>query len=80
MGRWGKGTDGDPIDDRNVATIGYYVVDHAYGGVELQRIMNEGGGVDDVLRSGHTTKRSLYDQMHAFLTGIEVAETREVAS
>lgn len=56
------------------ANVGTFVIDHAYGGVSLYRLMNEGGGVTDVLRTGHTTKRDLYNQMHAFLNGIETCE------
>ena len=64
------------IDNRAVANIGNYHISGAYGGVSLHRMVNEGGGVQDVFSSGHGTKRELYEKMHAFLAGIE-AEQRK---
>ncbi len=51
--------------------VGHFHISHAYGGVCLHRTHNEGGGVSTPLSGGHTTKRELYEQMHAFLNGIE---------
>jgi hypothetical protein len=34
---------------------------------------NECGGVNDVFRVGYVSARALYDQLHAFLCGIEYA-------
>ncbi len=62
------------------ANIGTFTLDGAYGGVALFRIMNEGGGVTDVLRTGHTTKRNLYDQLFAFLAGVELWDERVKAN
>lgn len=56
-----------------VANIGAFYVDGAYGGVALYRMVTEGGGVTDISRRGHMTKRELYDFMQAFLTGVELA-------
>ena len=58
-------------DDRSIAQIGNYHLAGAYGGYELQQIMNEGGGVRDVLYSGYTTKRDLYYLICAYIQGIE---------
>jgi hypothetical protein len=63
---WARNADG-----RNVAQIGNYHISHAYGGVCLHRMHNAGGGVSSPLYSGHIPKRELYDQMFAFLMGIE---------
>lgn len=60
--------------DRNRANIGNYHLSHAYGGVSLHRMCNESGGVTTPLGSGHVPKRELYEQMHAFLRGIEAAK------
>lgn len=60
--------------DRNRANIGNYHLSHAYGGVCLHRMANESGGVTTPLGSGHVPKRELYEQLHAFLRGIEVAQ------
>lgn len=56
-------------DDKS--NVGNYHIDHAYSGVALHRMDNESGGVQDVLQCGHTTKRDLYDRMHAFIRGWE---------
>ena len=53
-----------------VANIGCYHLDHAYGGVALHQMVNDGGGVRDIL-GGHLTKRDLYERMQAFIKGLE---------
>ena len=60
--------------DRNRANIGNYHLSYAYGGACLHRMANESGGVTTPLGSGHVPKRELYDQLHAFARGIEVAQ------
>lgn len=50
--------------------IGTYFIDSAYGGVKLQRVTSDGGGVTSI-SSGYVTKRELYKFMHAFLSGLE---------
>lgn len=60
--------------DRNRANIGNYHLSHAYGGVCLHRMANEGGGVTAPLGLGHVPKRELYEQLHAFARGIEAAQ------
>ena len=52
------------------AQIGNYHISHAYGGVCLHRMHNEGGGVSSPLSCGHVTKRELADLMYAFIAGI----------
>ncbi len=59
--------------DRFAAQIGCYHLSHAYGGVCLHRMVNEDGGVSDVLRCGHIPKRELQERMYAFICGLEVA-------
>ena len=63
------------IDDKYVGQIGNYHLSYAYGGVSLHRMVNEGGGISDVFRSGHMPKRELYERMHAFISGICAKET-----
>jgi hypothetical protein len=62
---WTRGDDGHLH-----AAIGVYHLSGAYGGYGLHRMMNDGGGVDDVFY-GHYPKRELYSKMQAFLKGIE---------
>jgi len=54
---------------RWTANVGTYVLDWAYGGVRLCQLCNEGGGQRDITRRG--TKRETYNQMRAFLAGLE---------
>ena len=63
---WTKNADG-----RHTANIGNYHLDGAYGGYALHRMQSVGGGVQDVFRIGHVSKRELYHQMFAFVAGIE---------
>ena len=53
------------------SNIGNYHLGYAYGGVTLHRMMNESGGIEDVLRIGYTSKRELYNNLHSFITGLE---------
>ena len=62
------------VNDRNRANIGNYHLSHAYGGVCLHRMHNESGGVSTPLSGGHGSKRDLYNEMHAFLRGLEAAK------
>jgi superoxide dismutase len=59
---------------RLVAQIGNYHLSQAYGGVCLHRMHNEGGGVTTPLSGGHVPKRELYEQIYAFIRGIETAQ------
>jgi len=56
------------------AQIGNYHLSHAYGGVSLHRMFNDGGGVSSPLSTGHITKRELQGLLHAFISGIESAK------
>ena len=60
--------------DRNRANIGNYHLSHAYGGACLHRMANESGGVTTPLGLGHVPKRELYEQLYAFLRGIDAAQ------
>jgi hypothetical protein len=61
-------------DGRIHAQIGNYHISQAYGGVCLHRMHNDGGGVTTPLSGGHIPKRELYEQMHAFIRGIELGK------
>lgn len=67
-----------PGADKHTANIGNYHISHAYGGVCLHQIMNEGGGVTCPLSQGHGPKRALYDELRAFIAGIELQQSNEV--
>ena len=58
-------------DGKNTANIGHYYISQAYGGVNLMRNVNLGGGVSEPLSFGHVPKRELYPMLCAFIAGIE---------
>jgi hypothetical protein len=49
--------------------IGHYYLQGAYGGYQLQRVVNESGGVEGIT-SGFRPKRELLSIMHAYLRGL----------
>ena len=53
------------------ANVGNYHISHAYGGVCLHRMHNEGGGVSCPIIGGHVTKRELLGLIDAYINGIE---------
>ena len=60
------------------ANIGNYHISHAYGGVCLHRMSNTSGGVNTPLISYHTTKRELFNAMHAFIRGLDAVRFNDV--
>lgn len=66
-------------DDGLKANIGNYHLSHQYGGVCVHRMMNEGGGVTCPLSHGHAPKREVFEQLGAYIDGIEFA-LRELAA
>ena len=66
-----KGTPIKPYDRTEgqfKANIGNYHLYQAYGAVGLHRMCNEGGGITEILSL--STKKELYDKMHAYIKGI----------
>jgi hypothetical protein len=61
-------------DKRFKPHIGHYHLSGAYGGLKLVRTMSESGEIKDITKTGYTTKRELYNEMSAFLRGIEYAK------
>jgi hypothetical protein len=62
-------------ETRNVANVGNYHLSYAYGGVSLEQMVNEGGGVRLVCTSGHISKRELAGLMDAYISGIRDSKT-----
>jgi len=52
------------------ANPGNYHLDFAYGGVALEQMSTEGGGVHDIF-GGHMPKRELFERLTAYIAGIE---------
>lgn len=57
--------------------VGHFCLDFADGGIRLQRVCNESGGVQVIFSCGYTTKRALYDLIHAYIAGYELAISRK---
>lgn len=55
--------------DRYVANVGNYHLSGAYGGWALHQIVTDGGGVRDVLQSGHVPARELQGLLFAYIAG-----------
>ena len=58
------------FDNPTYSTIGAYCLDYAYGGVSLEKYINEHGAVHDIFNRGHMPKRELYELICAFETGL----------
>lgn len=52
------------------STVGRYYWSGAYGGVELQQVVNYGGGVRSVLHTGHVSRREAYQTACAYADGL----------
>ena len=59
-------------DGKFVSNIDHYHIDSAYGGYKLVQLATDGGGTRDITHSGFTTKRELYNEMRAIITGLEM--------
>jgi hypothetical protein len=53
------------------ANLGNYHLSRAYGGVCVQRMDTEGGGVSTPIWCGYVPKREAEGKMRAFLRGLE---------
>ena len=54
--------------DAKYSTVGAYCLDGAYGGWQLQKYVNECGGVTTISTGGYVSKRELYNQIYTLLT------------
>ena len=62
------------FENPEYSTIGAYCLDYAYGGVQLQKYVTDGGGVRDIFRQGYMTKRELYNLICAYEEGAQAKE------
>lgn len=60
-------------DETYKTNVGHYHLSYAYGGVNLHRIVNEGGAITTPLGGGYHTKRELYEKLQAFIYGLTSA-------
>lgn len=56
------------------AQVGCYYLAQAYGGHQIQRMENNGGGCSCPLGYGYVSKRELGDKIHDFLRGVTVGK------
>ena len=61
-----------PENPNFCSNIGHYCLDWAYGGVQLQRVDNTGGGVSQPIGGGFNTKREMYYLLLAYISGLNV--------
>ena len=59
------------MDERlnSTAMVGRYTLQGAYGGWQLQQVINEGGGVR-AITYGYLSKREVYHLIHAYREGM----------
>lgn len=63
------------VDGKMRANIGNFHLSHAYGGVCVQEMANESGGVNHACGMwAHETKRGCADKLHAALWAIEACK------
>ena len=63
-----------PYTFKKGSNTGCYYIHKAYGGYQLEQIVNKGGGARTLLNTGYTTKKNLYNNICSFLLGIELAK------
>lgn len=57
-------------DGTHKTNVGHYCLSYAYGGVNLHRVVSDGGGVTTPLGGGYHTKRELYYRLQSFINGL----------
>lgn len=60
-------------DGKFVANIGNFHTYQAYGSTGIHRMMNEGGGVTDIIPL--TTKKDCYNRLNSLIRGIHISKT-----
>lgn len=58
------------VDGQNIAQIGNYHLEGAYGGWNLAQIVNIHGAITNPLGGGFCSKTELYAKINAFIIGI----------
>ena len=53
------------------SNVGCFCMSAAYGGYNVERIVNQSGGVTSPLGGGYHPKRVIYDRLRAFILGLE---------
>jgi len=61
-----------------VAQIGNYSISQAYGGVNLERMVNVYGGISNPWSTGHMPKALLCSLLQAYMSGIDDERDRVI--
>ena len=64
------------LEDVEWNTVGRFYVGGAYGGFQLERIVNEGGGCTDISKRG--TRREIHEQLLVLNKGLRLFKDQEV--
>jgi len=56
------------VKNPEYSTKDAYVLDWAYGGVELHQYIGKNGAIRDVFRCGHVPKKELFGLINAFMS------------
>ena len=67
----------DETSGKYLSQAGNYHLAGAYGGYELQQMVNEGGGTTSPLNTGYTTKKALYYAIDNYLRGVKIESVLE---
>lgn len=59
------------------SNIGHYMLDCAYGGYNVARIVSDGGGITKPLGNGYHPKRVIYDRLYSFMLGLETRKNQD---
>jgi len=66
------------VNGKLLANIGNYHLSGAYGGYALHQMCTTSGGITDISKSGHVSKRALYDLLHMYLAGYNAGKGETV--
>jgi hypothetical protein len=64
------------VDGKNVANVGNYHLDSAYGGWKLVQMGNESGGIRNIT-DGYVSKSELYHLIHSYIRGFEDCQNNQ---
>lgn len=68
----------DRTTGKHTILVGHYHLSGAYGGWMLARTCNDGGAIETPLGAYHRPKRELYNELRAFIRGIELKRDGEL--
>ena len=64
------------MDENLISNVGNYYLSRAYGGCQVQRIVNKQGAADHPITGSHVPKRECFITLVAFIEGFEAARVQ----